>query len=556
MDVELINVGSLFDKFHFEPAKVQRQFVWHVKEAALLLEDLLSSFETDPERAYYLGPILLAKAREPGKALVFDGQQRITTLTILMAAFGRTTVLEKHQSRKQRAQRLSAHQRRPRLDLQTFGGALTRVVNGTHQRGLSKNTVADHHIYDIEREFLRRLTTIKEAGQFFDWLTKKAVLSVLWADQKQGLTLFDRANNRGIRLEWHELVKGVISEALDYHSLPSAEFSEQWYRTQREAGREFEDLLWSIAIWRYGELIPKGAMDKYWAQAAFEDDFGANESKANIETRAKDFLDQLKSCRHSSEKLNAIRSKDSMFEGEPALAQLMFLEFSEWRPVGYWLLINKANNADGGLKKLRRAAYIAHLLGWQSRPKWLSEFFLRQLDHERNSQSAYAFSDEQLAQARGTLRAAMTDSSQYRPLVKLYESQLAFSVGPLSPRQIYLAHVEHILPRAPRGAWLERFPDEDQRAELRGHLGNFCLLPKHINEDLGNDEWPRKRQAYRAVDSCFKGAIDAASHAEWNVRAIVERTGRMAAYLDDLLELSPSAKHVGRGNYTDDEIPF
>lgn len=167
MQVELMSVGNLFDKFHFEPAKVQRQFVWKVKEAALLLEDLLASFESDPEQVYYLGPILLAKSRDAGQVVVFDGQQRITALTILLAAFGRAPVLEKHQSRKRRAQQLSAHQRRPRLNLRTLGGALTRVVNGTHQRGRSENTVADHHIYNIEKDFQRRLATTKAVDQFF-----------------------------------------------------------------------------------------------------------------------------------------------------------------------------------------------------------------------------------------------------------------------------------------------------------------------------------------------------------------------------------------------------
>lgn len=556
MFVELIDIGRLFDRFHFMPAKVQRQFVWGVREATVLLEDLLHAFETDPGREYYLGPILLAKGADPGKVWVFDGQQRVTTLTILMAAFGRTPVLEESSSQRQNAKQLSKYGNRPRIDLRTLGGALTRLANGTHQRGRSDNTVADHHIYSIETAFINRLSTIEEPQGFFDWLTNKAVFNVVWAEQDQGLILFDRANNRGVHLQWHDLVKGVITEALDRYSLPSSGFTEQWYRTQREAGREFEDLLWSIAIWRGKQTKSKETMDRYWAQSAFETEFGAERTKEDISGSARDLLRDMESCRKSSERLDDLRSKDLSFRGNPSLPQLMFLEFSEWKPAAYWILVHRRKDADFCLERLRRAAYIAHLLGWQSRKKWLNDFFLQELDHERYEKPAYNFSPEQLAQARGVLRAGMTDSSQYRPLVKLYESELANSKGRLKPRQIYLAHVEHVLPRAPRGAWLDLFPDEDERAELRGRLGNYCLLPKKVNEDLGNDQWARKQKAYRNIDNCFRGAIDVAAHKQWNADAIMNRTSSMAAYLDDLLELGSAPFRSDFSMDLDDEIPF
>jgi hypothetical protein len=556
MFVELIDIGRLFDRFHFFPAKVQRQYVWKERQASILLEDLLQAFQSAPGREYYLGPILLAKGEHPGEAWVFDGQQRITTLTILMAAIGRITVLGQGSPQRQKAEQLSRRGNRPRIDLRTLGGALTRVANGTHQPGRTDNTVADHQIYGIEQAFLRRLSAIKALPDFVDWLINKAVFNVVWADKEQGLILFDRANNRGIHLDWHELVKGVMTEALDRHSLPSSDFIEQWYKTQREAGREFGDLVWTIAIWRDKKTNSDEARNTDWARAAFEDEFGAEQTKEAISSRAKDVLSQLENCRRAGEKLNELRSKDISLKGDPSLAQLMYLEFSEWKPAAYWILVHRRSNMEVSLRRLRRAAYIAHLLGWQSRQNWLTKFFHAELDHERASQAAYEFKPRQLAQARGTLRASMTDASQYRPLVKLYESDLASSKGVLKPRQIFLAQVEHILPRAPDGAWLDQFQDENQRADLRGRLGNLCLLPKQVNEDLGNAEWRIKRQAYRKVDKCFRGAIDAADHEKWNADSINKRTHNIAEYLTDLLELGRSVQPHSEDGFIDDEIPF
>lgn len=556
MFVELIEIGRLFDRFHFFPAKVQRQYVWKEREASILLEDLLQAFQSAPGREYYLGPILVAKGENPGEAWVFDGQQRITTLTILMAAIGRIPALEQGSPQRQTAEQLSRRGNRPRIDLRTLGGALTRVANGTHQPGRKDNTVADHQIYGIEQAFLRRLSVVKALPDFVDWVSTKAVFNVVWADKEQGLILFDRANNRGIHLDWHELVKGVMTEALDRHSLPSGDFIEQWYKTQREAGREFGDLVWTIAIWRDGKTNSDEARNTDWARAEFEDEFGADQSKEVITSRVKDFLSQMRDCRRAGEKLDELRSKDISLNGNSSLAQLMYLEFPEWKPVAYWILVHGQKNAELSLRRLRRAAYIAHLLGWQSRQSWLTKFFLMELDHERSSKPTYQFSPRQLSQARGTLRTSMTDASQYRPLVKLYESDLASSKGVLKPRQIFLAQVEHILPRAPDGDWLDQFRDENQRADLRGRLGNLCLLPKQVNEDLGNAEWRTKRQAYREVDKCFRGAMDAAEHASWTADAISNRTREMAAYLDRLLDLGQAIPSDAAEHYDDDEILF
>ena len=556
MFVELIDIGRLFDRFHFFPAKVQRQYVWKEREARILLEDLLQAFQSDPGREYYLGPILLANGDNPGEAWVFDGQQRLTTLTILMAAIGRVPILASGSAQKQHAEQLSRHGNRPRIVLRTLGGALTRVANGTHQPGRKDNTVADHEIYGIERAFLRRLSAIKALPEFVDWVINKAVFNVVLAEKEQGLILFDRANNRGIHLDWHELVKGVMTEALDRHSLPSGDFAEQWYKTQRDAGREFGDLVWTIAIWRDRKTNSDEARNTDWARATFEDEFGAEQTKEAISSRVKDVLSQLENCRRAGENLNELRAKDISLKGDPSLAQLMYLEFSQWKPVAYWILVHGQKNAELSLRRLRRAAYIAHLLGWQSRQSWLTKFFLMELDHERSSKPTYQFSPRQLSQARGTLRTSMTDASQYRPLVKLYESDLASSKGVLKPRQIFLAQVEHILPRAPGGAWLDQFQDENQRADLRGRLGNLCLLPKQVNEDLGNAEWLKKRQAYRKVDKCFRGAIDAADHEKWNAEAIDKRSQNVAEYLNDLLGLGRSVQPHAQDDYLDDEIPF
>jgi uncharacterized protein with ParB-like and HNH nuclease domain len=79
------------DDFAFSIPIYQRPYRWGEEQATELLDDLLNAMgpgaaqqqvESDP---YFLGSIVLIKPEGRPEAEVVDGQQRLTTLTILIA---------------------------------------------------------------------------------------------------------------------------------------------------------------------------------------------------------------------------------------------------------------------------------------------------------------------------------------------------------------------------------------------------------------------------------------------------------------------------------------
>ena len=69
----------------------QRPYAWEVEQAEILLDDLLSFLgegtePIDEVNPYFLGSIVLIKSDGLPESEVVDGQQRLTTLTILLAA--------------------------------------------------------------------------------------------------------------------------------------------------------------------------------------------------------------------------------------------------------------------------------------------------------------------------------------------------------------------------------------------------------------------------------------------------------------------------------------
>lgn len=68
MFIQLLNVGKLLHQYQFEPTKVQRQRIWGEREAAILHDDLLESYSTNPGGDHNLGRIPVAENAEMDKA--------------------------------------------------------------------------------------------------------------------------------------------------------------------------------------------------------------------------------------------------------------------------------------------------------------------------------------------------------------------------------------------------------------------------------------------------------------------------------------------------------
>jgi len=83
------SINTLFsgDKNQYIIPPYQRPYSWNEEQCRELLDDLLKAFEDEETSNYFLGNIVIASSLEDKKRLeVIDGQQRLTTLTLLLKA--------------------------------------------------------------------------------------------------------------------------------------------------------------------------------------------------------------------------------------------------------------------------------------------------------------------------------------------------------------------------------------------------------------------------------------------------------------------------------------
>ena len=73
-------------EFEYAIPSYQRPYAWTADEVSELFDDLYDFFCSEPGEGYFLGSIVLIKEEGKPGAEVIDGQQRLTSLTILLAA--------------------------------------------------------------------------------------------------------------------------------------------------------------------------------------------------------------------------------------------------------------------------------------------------------------------------------------------------------------------------------------------------------------------------------------------------------------------------------------
>lgn len=89
------SINKLLKEQKFTIDYFQREYRWQEKHIKLLVEDLTTTFlksysaehkrpEVANYQSYYLGPVVFSISPETGKKSIIDGQQRITSITLLL----------------------------------------------------------------------------------------------------------------------------------------------------------------------------------------------------------------------------------------------------------------------------------------------------------------------------------------------------------------------------------------------------------------------------------------------------------------------------------------
>jgi hypothetical protein len=201
----------------------QREYRWETKHISELIDDLtvkfLDSYEPKHERVavegyghYFLGSIIISD--RDGKKFLIDGQQRLTSLTLLLIFLH--TKLEDAEQKGQLAELIFSQKfgkKSFNLDVPERMQCMDALYNGQKfdENGQTEsvmNILARYH--DIEDEFPDDLLG-KPLPFFADWLLENVHLVEITAySDEDAYTIFETMNDRGLSLTPTDMLKGYL----------------------------------------------------------------------------------------------------------------------------------------------------------------------------------------------------------------------------------------------------------------------------------------------------------------------------------------------------------
>lgn len=214
LDPKLLTIGNLFndqDGIYTVPI-YQRNYAWRAEQIEQLLGDILDAIRDDMD-SYFLGNLMVTELqRAPTHFEVIDGQQRVTTLYLLLsflAERGFTSI--GHQD-------CLRYKSRPRAT-----EALRRVSTESSRYSVSSahsSTTEDagiHQGYNVIRQYMDQyLSGDSERRQFADFvLTKVSVVRAPLPLKTDFNRYFEIMNTRGQQLQQADIVKARLMQHLN-----------------------------------------------------------------------------------------------------------------------------------------------------------------------------------------------------------------------------------------------------------------------------------------------------------------------------------------------------
>lgn len=494
------------DDYLFEIPDYQRPYAWTTEQTGELLDDLLTAMDEGRGTPYFLGSIVLIKDQGEPRAEVVDGQQRLTTLTILFCVLRELTRNDKHREEldsyvRAKGKPLAGIKDRFRLSLRERDrdafrenvqdvGKLEAFVNGQAELPDSQRRIRENCGY-----LWAKLQGGEPAryGQLASFLILQCYLVVVSAsDQEAAYRIFSVMNDRGLNLSATDILKAEVIGGIERER--RSRYTDEWETIEEDLGRDdFRDLFAHIRM-IHVKSKARGNLTREFREGVLQRVTGVH------------FVDDVLTPMSNAYRIVSRASYESMEDPEAVngyLRHLGRIDNFDWIPPAIAFFCRHVREHEQLAMfacDLERLAYMMFILRWNinrriGRYTKLLQSIERGIDMQSES-SGLQLREDEIDEVRRALDGPIYLQTRVcLPLLLRLDSLLA-GLGAMYEQRVL--SVEHVLPQAPeRGSlWLEWFPDADKREEWTHKLANLVLLSRRKNAQAQNFEFARKKSEY------------------------------------------------------------
>ncbi|MGW3329118.1 DUF262 domain-containing protein [Streptomyces rubiginosohelvolus] len=554
LEAQEVSLHKVFSSdYDFRIPDYQRPYAWDAEQAVQLLTDLEESLERGTDEPYFLGSVVLVKAKGDAPAEVIDGQQRLTTLTILFALLRDLTEDADLRSDLDRlvtepgnkVRRLAP---KPRLTLRMRDAGFFQEYIQTReatealrslkeedlptdaQKAVLRNTAALHAILADWSEG-RRLDLVQMLGE------RTFLVVVSTPDLDSAHRIFSVMNSRGMDLSPTDIFKSRIIGALD--DVTSEQCARKWEDAEEALGRDdFADLFLHLrmvfAMKRAErELLkefPEQVLSRYLPgkAEAFVTEVVVPYADAYVQIR-----DARDTAASGAEQVNAW------------FKRLQQIDNNDWRPAALWALRNQGNDSAwldrffGALERLAASMFIRRVYTTPRVTRYAD--LLRELDAGKGLDApSFTLTGEEKTETLARLEGDVYLVTRTRKYILLRLDEMLAGKPGVSYDHAVIT-VEHVLPQNPKpeARWLRDFTEE-QRGQWTHRLGNLVLLNRTKNAYAQNYDFAEKKAKYftgRHGVSTFALTSQVLQCETWEPELLHRRQQRLVGLLADEWDL-------------------
>lgn len=544
-------------EFDYSIPSYQRPYAWTETEAGELFSDLHDFFVKESDDSYFLGSIVLIKEEGKPHAEVIDGQQRLTTLTILLAAltagFGEQAdrddfagyICEPGRASQglEPKPRLSLRERDRRffadyvqsLKLRELVHLDPAQLENEAQRNIRRNT--EVLIQNLNDKFGDDAARRLEFGSFL--VQQCFLVAVSTPSQQSAFRVFSVLNSRGLDLLPTDIIKSDIIGGID--AARQKDFTEIWEELEVRTGRDgFAELFGHIRMIYAKDKARRALLEEFRERVIKKAPSSEHLITNVIEPFADAYLIAKRSCYVATSNAGEVNS---------LFGWLNRIDNSDWLPPAMKFLSDSSSDPGYALwffRKLERLAAYMHVCGRtvnQRIERFASVLQALECDHSiEKPPEEVELTKTEKEEMRRTIGGDVYFLTARRRsyLILRLDSFISDSAAVYDPS---LLTIEHVLPQTVNedSEWAAKWPDGTERQTWLHRVANLVPLTQRRNSKAQNYDFDRKKAAYfggRHRVSSYTLTTQVLSLPEWTPEVVQQRQAYLVGLLAEKWELN------------------
>ena len=552
-----IFVGN--ERFYQVP-NYQRPYSWDADNLADLIDDLVTAYSEDKNENYFCGSLVLVKNEKDKDVMkekedrfnvfdIIDGQQRITTFTIIFCVFRdvyQSKLREKAKDYINESIRDKYSQDREKLKLLTneksqidFKSTVLNGIDFKEVKNIAKDISDNKYVQNAYyiRSFLEEYISDEEknidVNEFVEWIFEKVVVTFIECpSEDSAIQIFNVLNTRGMPLSPIDILKSSLMQNISEEDDRSA-FKRKWEDIDlklESAKLNFDDMLNAYLYCKISSN-PKKRLDKELLNV-FR---GKNTNPTDAVKEISDFSDAyIKTLKEKNKSLYCLRYLSHKIYWTSILSTALFGKYPHCDELKSLLLAYYYQNWIAGATVARIKQTSFNILKLVNDKQSIDEIKLEMKENLEYYGTTKTFKEE--------LQSNYVYGRKWsRPILLLVDY---FSSEGDEANFIHLERklqLEHVLPQNPEegSSWTKDF-NELESQEWTDSLANLTLLSLKKNVQASNHSFEEKVAIYTDKDNVITRFLitqDIAKCEEWGVPELKERKGHLLKRIMAKLDL-------------------